>query len=409
MSIEDIDYLRKNSTVESHLFLVDSRKRDLLKFPDPNSYVISFDIPFKNVIGIEVIEASIPRTMYTIDKYNNTFYYYIAAGLSEYNSIISNGLGLTENTNMDIFKKLEIPVGNYTIQTFIPTFNSLMVRESLNTDNQILIDNLTNPPELSNKIIFTCKYPFIINMNLSTIAETIGCDLNITKENDEILYKFFNNYQGNLKLLKIYHSFYNQITGLYQIISPGIVFFIGEKYIIIRSPEIEEHAFGSLGYNNFNQGIAKFKVSGVGFNDDKVELTKIPFKEFHPIGKLAKLTFRFETADGELYDFKGVNHTITYVIKYLKPRLINMSEFKSLLNPNYKNNFNDYRYTNEDQEYGIKDEYSTDNLYRNYKHNEYLIKQRLIDEQEHYKEELEDNEDLEELEELEEEEEQEDS
>jgi len=73
MSIEDIDFLRKNSTVESHLFLVDSKKRNTLLYPYPNNYVITFNIPFKNVIGIEVIEASIPRTMYNIDKYNNTF------------------------------------------------------------------------------------------------------------------------------------------------------------------------------------------------------------------------------------------------------------------------------------------------------------------------------------------------
>jgi hypothetical protein len=387
MSIEDIDYLKKNSVLESHLFLVDSKKRDLLSFPNPNSYVISFNAPFKNVVGIEVIEANIPRTMYTIDKYNNTIYYYIASSVNEYNAITNNGQGLNENTNMDIFKKLVIPVGNYTIQTFIPTFNSLMVQASKINENfiyePIQIDNLSNPPELSNKIVFSCKNPFILNMNLSTIAETIGCNLNIDSNYDNILYKFFPNYQNNLNLLKLYHSFYNEQTQIYEIISPGIVFFIGEKYIIVRSPEIEEHAFGSLGYNNFNQGIAKFKVSGVGFNDASVELTKLPVREFHPIGKLAKITFRFETADGNLYDFKGVNHTITYLIKYLKPKLINMNEFKPLLNPNYKNNFNDYRYTADDQQYADEEnnnEYSRDNIYQNYKRNEYLLNQEIMDE-----------------------------
>ena len=31
-----------------------------------------------------------------------------------------------------------------------------------------------------------------------------------------------------------------------------MVCFTGEKYIILRSPEIEEHAFGSLSYTNNN-------------------------------------------------------------------------------------------------------------------------------------------------------------
>ena len=91
MSIEDIDYLKKNSTKENYLFLVNSKTRDHINFPDPNNYTITFDIPFKNVIGIEVIDASIPRAMYTIDKYNNTIYYYIASSVSEYNSVINNG------------------------------------------------------------------------------------------------------------------------------------------------------------------------------------------------------------------------------------------------------------------------------------------------------------------------------
>ncbi len=380
MSIEDIDFLKKNSIKEDYLFLVDSKKRDFLNYPDPNNYVINFNIPFRNVIAIDVIEASIPRTMYSIDKYNNSIYYYI--GNSPNDPIINNGLNPL-NTNLLLFNKLEITPGNYTIQTFIPAFNSQMILNNPNAPIQMA--NLNNPPELTNKIIFTCKNPFILNMNISSLAETLGFNLNIKKENDGILYKYISKYEGYVNFLKTYHSIYNSKTGLYEITSPGIVFFIGEKYIIIRSPEIEEHAFGSLAYNNFNQGIAKFKVSGVGFNDDRVELTKIPVREFHPIGKLSKLTFRFETADGNLYDFRGINHSITYVIKYYKPRLINVKEFTPILNPNYKSNFRDYKYLNEDQELSDeedKNEYSRDNIYETYKRNELLIKDEIEEEEE---------------------------
>jgi len=380
MSIEDIDFLKKNSIKEDYLFLVDSKKRDFLNYPDPNNYVINFNIPFRNVIAIDVIEASIPRTMYSIDKYNNSIYYYI--GNSPNDPIITNGLNPL-NTNLLLFNKLEITPGNYTIQTFIPAFNSQMILNNPNVPIQMA--NLNNPPELTNKIIFTCKNPFILNMNISSLAETLGFNLNIKKENDGILYKYISKYEGYVNFLKTYHSIYNSKTGLYEITSPGIVFFIGEKYIIIRSPEIEEHAFGSLAYNNFNQGIAKFKVSGVGFNDDRVELTKIPVREFHPIGKLSKLTFRFETADGNLYDFRGINHSITYVIKYYKPRLINVKEFTPILNPNYKSNFRDYKYLNEDQELSDeedKNEYSRDNIYETYKRNELLIKDEIEEEEE---------------------------
>ena len=380
MSIEDNDFLKKNSIKEDYLFLVDSKKRDFLNYPEPNYYVINFNIPFKNVIAIDVIEASIPRTMYSIDKYNNSIYYYIANSPTD--PIINNGLNPL-NTNILLFSKLEITPGNYTIQTFIPAFNYQMILNNPNAPIQIA--NLNNPPELTNKIIFTCKNPFILNMNISSLAETLGFNLNIKKENDGILYKYISKYEGYIDFLKTYHSLYNSNTGLYEITSPGIVFFIGEKYIIIRSPEIEEHAFGSLAYNNFNQGIAKFKVSGIGFNDDRVELTKIPTREFHPIGKLSKLTFRFETADGNLYDFRGINHSITYVIKYYKPRLLNIKEFTPILNPNYKSNFREYKYLNDDQELSDeedKNEYSRDNIYERYKQNELLIKEEIEEEEE---------------------------
>ena len=77
MSVEDIRYLKNNSIRQSFIALIDSSRRDLMAYPEPNSYTIELDIPIKNVVGIEIIESSVPRTMYSVDKYNNTFYYYI--------------------------------------------------------------------------------------------------------------------------------------------------------------------------------------------------------------------------------------------------------------------------------------------------------------------------------------------
>ena len=70
MSIEDIDYLYKNSVKDNAVIFVDSSKRNKLTYPDPNSYTITFDEPFKYVYGIEILDASIPRAMYQIDENN---------------------------------------------------------------------------------------------------------------------------------------------------------------------------------------------------------------------------------------------------------------------------------------------------------------------------------------------------
>lgn len=388
MSIEDIDFLKKNSIKENYLFIVDSKNRDYLRFPDPNYYEVPLNVPLKNVIGINVMEASIPRTMYSVDKYNNSFSFYISNSQSD--TLVTNGLDPL-NTNMNIFTTINITPGNYSIQTFLLNFNNLMyaktIEDPINISSPIQIVNFSNPPELTNKITFTCKKPFILNMYDSTLAETLGFSLNIKPEDDDIKYKYIRKYEGNARFLRIYHSYFNTKTGNYEITSPGIVFFIGEKYIVLRSPEIEEHAYGSLAYTNYNLGIVKFKVNSVGYNDERMEMTRLPIREFHPIGKLSKLTFKFETAAGNFYDFKGVNHIITYLITYYRPLLANIDEFKPILNPNYKNNFNDYRYINEEQELSDeedKDEYSRDRLFDIYKRNELLYKEKINEAEDDY-------------------------
>lgn len=384
MSIEDIDYLKKNSVKETFLFIVDSKDRDYLKYPDPNYYSFKLNTPFKNVIGIEVIDYSIPRTMYSLDIYNNNLFIYIANSSNDF--IVNNGLDPL-NANMNIFTKFEMSLGNYNLLTFMPTFNSLMLKnfneDPINYPAPIEIITYSNPPELTNVITFTCQKPFILNMSDSTLAETLGFSTNIRKEDDNIKYKYINRYENQLKFLKIFHSFYNSKADRYEITAPGVVFFIGEKYITIRSPEIEEHAYGSLAYNNYNLGIAKFKVNTIGFNEERFEIQKIPPREFHPIGKLSKLTFRFEASNNNLYDFKGVNHLITYIIYFYSPKFNLTNEFKSILNPNYKNNFNDYNsYNKENEEEEDRDEFSRDKLLEMYKKNELLYLEEEEEEEE---------------------------
>jgi hypothetical protein len=197
----------------------------------------------------------------------------------------------------------------------------------------------------------------------------LGFNLLVKKEFHNIKYSYYDKltikkpildensnvikYSNVLQSMRLYISFKNNnildINRKYHLISPGMVCFTGEKYIVLRSPEIEEYSFGSLSYTNNNLGIAKLRTNSLGFNDEKLYVTKIPIREFHPVGKLSKLTFKFETNNGNLYDFKGVNHNLTIAIYYFEPKFTN-DRFNSILNPNYTINFNDYKYTNAEQE-----------------------------------------------------------
>jgi hypothetical protein len=381
MSIEDINYLRDNSIKQTMVVLIDSKTRDFEVYPDPNYYSINFNTPFKNVIGFDIIDTSVPRTMYSVDKYNNSLYYYIHTDTeTTIDDFINNEININaikyDPTYNGKFKLFEMTPGDYTLPTFIEYFNE-EIKTSINNKAVLLeASGITQPTELTDVIQFNCNFPFIFNMFDSTLAETLGFNLLIKKELHNLKYSFYdkltikkqildenNNllkYSNTLQSMRLYVSFFNNNPDYYEkykvdtrfqhhLIAPGMVCFTGEKYIVLRSPEIEEYSFGSLSYTNNNLGIAKIRTNSLGFNDEKLYITKIPIREFHPIGKLSKLSFRFETNNGNLYDFKGVNHNLTIAIYYYEPKFTN-DKFNSILNPNYTINFNDYKYTNAEQE-----------------------------------------------------------
>lgn len=121
---------------------------------------------------------------------------------------------------------------------------------------------------------------------------------------------------------------------LHSLVPSGIYNLLGDRYIILRCKEIENHIMSSIKSFNavnpetnslqerqYETGIAKFKMSVVGFREERFDFNTLPPQEFHPIGKLTSLSFSFENQDGREYDFKGVNHTITLAINYYKPVL----------------------------------------------------------------------------------------
>jgi hypothetical protein len=534
--IEDVDFLKQNSVKQSYMFIVDSKDRDKLTYREPSAYVVDFENPFHSVVGFEVLDASIPRTMYNIDVYNNTINFFIFdASTSTVPDVRSVALSNYTTSTVD--------PGDYNLQTLLPALTSAMTMH-VNGDPsapiaQITARSLSDPPELKNRLRFTCPYPFVLNMQASTVAEALGLDEftrqtendvpALVRRYDEIVaqeqvsidprtrnYQLFKSVDlpitealgeqltvfegprgvirtlplgqttwaaqrfnvpfacfftrvfaavaaadgladpsvqwelrrgsstypsssssdivasGNIaisfldgtlsdsepienppKLVPGQHYwmvflndnalvsiYYNDVPDnkttlrtttnggttwdtpdiedlnfqlsirietneeYHQVVAPGIFSLIGEKYVILRCAEIEDNSYRSLAYSKYNLGLAKFKLGVVGYSENRVDFSKVPLREFHPIGKLARLTIRFETARGRLYDFKGVNHSITFAIHYYEPRGHARFE-QSILNPNYRTNFIEYMYKQDDQESDSDDQevdYSRDEV-----------------------------------------------
>jgi hypothetical protein len=289
---------------------------------------------------------------------------------SDDNTIINDGYNYSIDYK-DIFKYLYISPGDYTFKTFITKYNEL----TQNNDLEIMFSETTTPPELSNLIDIFSKAPLIVDMKRTTLSENLGFDLYPTTNNtDRYISKSPPSLRTDSVLAKMFYSRLNKnynpnvsTDNKWIITSPGIVYFIGNKYIIMRCPEIEEHLYRSLSYSKYTLGLAKFRVDSVGINSEKLTITKIPVREFHPIGKLSRMTLRFETNRGSLYDFKGINHNIIFAIFYYEPVQKNVPK-RSILNPEYKMNYIDYLYKQEeiegdsDDDEDNNEDYSRDNI-----------------------------------------------
>jgi hypothetical protein len=296
--------------------------------------------------------------------------WYKMKDITEYNTIINDGYNSSIDYK-DIFKYIYISPGDYTFKTFITKYNELVQ----NNDLEIMFSETTTPPELSNLIDIFSKAPLIVDMKRTTLSENLGFDLYPTKNNeDRYISKSSPSLAIDSVLAKMFYSRLNKdykpnvtTNNKWIITSPGIVYFIGNKYIIMRCPEIEEHLYRSLSYSKYTLGLAKFRVDSVGINSEKLTITKIPVREFHPIGKLSRMTLRFETNKGSLYDFKGINHNIIFAIFYYEPIQKNVPT-RSILNPEYKMNYIDYLYKQEeiegdsDDDEDNNEDYSRDNI-----------------------------------------------
>lgn len=343
MSIEDVYFLKENSFKQNYVFMVDSQDRDMISFPDPNNYIVEFSQPFKNVIGLEVVDASVPKTMYSIDKYNNKLYLVVTNDEIDWNSNI-------------IFHEITADLGDYDINLLLQNLNEKLAQYNIE------IKTVSNPPELTNKIFFESSKPFILDMNNSTLNGTLG--FNLTQNKDTGDYRVVDKIKNNSKQYRYFHSFLHD-TGNHRIYAPGIVDLIGEKYIVLECPEIDDYSSSSMSYSKHNLGLAKFRLGITGYNDQETYINKTSWREFHPIGKLAHITLRFRTASGNLYDFKGLNHTIIFNIHYLQPMNILEKEFKSVINPAYNPNIIEYMQTLDEQDHDPEDddeELSTDNI-----------------------------------------------
>lgn len=101
---------------------------------------------------------------------------------------------------------------------------------------------------------------------------------------------------------------------------PGLLDLTGERYIVLRCPEIEGPINKARAFEKWTAGVGMIQLGTYGYSVQAYDYTAYPPRSFQPIGSLSSLTLSFVKADGSLYDFKGLNLQLLLLIRFRVPR-----------------------------------------------------------------------------------------
>lgn len=162
--MEDVQHMIKHAHEQSFLFIIDSSIRNTNAYPSPSQYYIPFPQPFKNVFAVDVVDATIPRTEFSVDIYNNTLVY--APG--------------TYTTYTDAMERMatvnvSIPPGDYNTATLIQAVNSRLKVAGLERGHTPLrAIPMSNPVDVTNSVSLVRSEPFTLFMNESSMRHVLG-------------------------------------------------------------------------------------------------------------------------------------------------------------------------------------------------------------------------------------------
>jgi hypothetical protein len=232
-----------------------------------------------------------------------------------------------------------IDVGRYSVLSIMTQLALKMKNLRIDEDVNIIATYSDKPGDGLDTITqlaeWQCPIPFFLDMKKSSIRSILGFS-ELAHPTSSSLFTTFQ-YNDNTRL------FMSVFQGNYIVRAPGIVNLESVEYIILRCPEIESHLLGSYFNFKYSPGIALFKLTTSNtLINLRFDFLNIARKPFHPIGKLSRLTFRYELNDGTLYDFKGLENVLLFSIKYYDPKNIQRIP-RSVLNPYYSPNLLEYQ------------------------------------------------------------------
>lgn len=168
--MDDVQSLVSAAKEESYLFVVDSRGRDTGVYPTPSEHAIQFSSPFRNVFGLDLLDATVARTEYLVDDTTNRLSFAVGHPASAAQWALGAWPGAAAK------RTLAMQPGDYTLPQFVQHLNAKLAEVAeAHGEPAVSCYADSTPSDVTNKLVFTCSAPFTLFMDqASTLRHTLG-------------------------------------------------------------------------------------------------------------------------------------------------------------------------------------------------------------------------------------------
>lgn len=254
----------KDISIRKTKFIIDSRDRNINKYPSPSKYTITPEEPLTDVTNVELILTDFKFNNYNVNKYNNILHtsggdYTISQGVYDGSTLASK---LTSST------------------PFTVSYNSVN-------------EKLTITSSLNTTLVFT--NPVKKQYNLDTMVDV-----------------YMTNSIGHLLGFDI--KDYDLVAGVpFEV--PNPISLETENYIVMYMQQAKVYQSKNNNIHNCFAIINKLENSSNGL----VMFNNTVSKSFNPpIANLNNLVFKFCDYHGNLYDFQNKEHRFELLFSSLK-------------------------------------------------------------------------------------------
>lgn len=243
---------------------------------------------------------------------------------------------------------VEVEVGNYDTYPFVTALEAAMNPPS-EADRRVTVDTPSllfprNSPDFmlyDRSLLLRCNVPFMMDLSVSTLGDTLGFSVDAVAGApgyERVSGGRWPWVPAAARMFGARAAFAkaNDADNQYSLRPPGVINLMGPRILLLRCREVEQTS-SSRRRGQYSAGLGVLKLYDQTIAHLRFDFYKFELDRFHPLGRVPRLTFRFERVDGTLYDFKGADFHLLISVTTLEPSLATLLAGETGGRPSYMN------------------------------------------------------------------------